>query len=335
MSTNQLTMCERHPEEEVRLTCGECRRQICTVCLTLTGEGPRCEECMARLNRGFTIPGLVEGEVIPAGEEAARQDAARSAYYATEKVVYCARHPQIETGLRCGRCDTPICPRCMIHGAVGIRCPDCAANPQRTIGLKVEQEAATKDQAPRATGFRNYWHNNQAYQKVTPRHYLLALLAGIGAAILIGFAWGMLMDGNLRRSLGRSLFSEAQLMLPDAQGASGLSRLISMSIQSSIHLLPEIALGVIVAEVIARVTGNRVGRGLQVIGGLAVAAGILTATLTVGARIFQNATGQFPSFDQVLTASFSAIGQQFNGSGVGILIFWAIGIAFAVVRLKR
>ena len=41
-------------------------------------------------------------------------------------IVECARHPGVETGLRCGRCDTPICPRCMVLSPVGARCPTCA-----------------------------------------------------------------------------------------------------------------------------------------------------------------------------------------------------------------
>jgi hypothetical protein len=40
--------------------------------------------------------------------------------------VHCARHPSVETVLRCGRCDTPICPRCLVPTPVGARCPDCA-----------------------------------------------------------------------------------------------------------------------------------------------------------------------------------------------------------------
>jgi uncharacterized membrane protein len=38
----------------------------------------------------------------------------------------CARHPNTETVLRCGRCETPICPRCLISTPVGARCPTCA-----------------------------------------------------------------------------------------------------------------------------------------------------------------------------------------------------------------
>ncbi|MDA0256830.1 MAG: rhomboid family intramembrane serine protease, partial [Chloroflexi bacterium] len=36
----------------------------------------------------------------------------------------CERHPETETELRCQRCDTPICPRCMVQTPVGFRCPD-------------------------------------------------------------------------------------------------------------------------------------------------------------------------------------------------------------------
>lgn len=41
-------------------------------------------------------------------------------------LVPCARHPNVETALRCGRCNTPICPKCMIMTPVGARCRDCA-----------------------------------------------------------------------------------------------------------------------------------------------------------------------------------------------------------------
>ena len=38
----------------------------------------------------------------------------------------CAAHPKTETYLRCGKCEKPICPRCMIHTPVGARCRACA-----------------------------------------------------------------------------------------------------------------------------------------------------------------------------------------------------------------
>lgn len=42
------------------------------------------------------------------------------------EATFCAAHPKVETYLRCGRCNTPICPRCLIQTPVGARCRACA-----------------------------------------------------------------------------------------------------------------------------------------------------------------------------------------------------------------
>jgi len=47
----------------------------------------------------------------------------------TQDVVTCARHPGVETGLRCTACGTPICPDCMVETPVGMKCPDCGRLP--------------------------------------------------------------------------------------------------------------------------------------------------------------------------------------------------------------
>jgi hypothetical protein len=40
----------------------------------------------------------------------------------------CANHPKELTLVRCGRCDRPICVRCMVDTPVGKKCRDCARN---------------------------------------------------------------------------------------------------------------------------------------------------------------------------------------------------------------
>lgn len=81
--------------------------------------------------------------------------------------MQCARHPNVETELRCGRCDTPICPRCAVFTDVGARCPTCAPRrklPQFEIG---------------------------------PAHLLRAATAGIGGGAALGAIWGLILPGRI------------------------------------------------------------------------------------------------------------------------------------------
>jgi hypothetical protein len=39
--------------------------------------------------------------------------------------LFCYRHPDRETWIRCGRCERPICTRCAMQGPVGARCRQC------------------------------------------------------------------------------------------------------------------------------------------------------------------------------------------------------------------
>lgn len=76
----------------------------------------------------------------------------------------CAEHPNVETNLTCGRCGTPICPKCLIQTPVGARCSKCAGT--------------TK--LPTFT--------------ITPKYYLKALVVGLVMTIVLGTVWAFLLD---------------------------------------------------------------------------------------------------------------------------------------------
>ena len=77
-------------------------------------------------------------------------------------VTRCAEHPDVETGLRCGRCETPICPQCLIMTPVGARCETCADVRPSPIFTAGRQE------------------------------YKSAILTGVGVALATGLVAGLL-----------------------------------------------------------------------------------------------------------------------------------------------
>jgi hypothetical protein len=40
-------------------------------------------------------------------------------------VTYCAKHPNVETTLRCNHCEKPICAKCAVRMPTGYRCREC------------------------------------------------------------------------------------------------------------------------------------------------------------------------------------------------------------------
>ena len=81
--------------------------------------------------------------------------------------MQCEAHPSVETELACGKCERPICPRCLYHTPVGVRCRECA-NIRRLPQYEIS---------------------------------LVYLLRGLGAALGVGVAvggfWGLFLPYSL------------------------------------------------------------------------------------------------------------------------------------------
>lgn len=97
--------------------------------------------------------------------------------------MQCARHPNVETGLACGRCETPICPRCVVMTDVGARCPDCAPRrrlPQFEVSpLYLVRGAAAAGASGAALGL--------VWGLVAPGSYgFFGILVGFGLGYAIG-----------------------------------------------------------------------------------------------------------------------------------------------------
>ncbi len=82
--------------------------------------------------------------------------------------TYCATHPDVESELRCGRCEKLICPRCLVYTPGGVRCRDCAQ-----LRRPVMYELSTA-------------------------HYLRAAGAAAGVGLLVGVIGGLFLPPAAR-----------------------------------------------------------------------------------------------------------------------------------------
>lgn len=131
--------------------------------------------------------------------------------------MQCARHPSVETELACGKCETPICPRCLVQTPVGARCPTCA-----NVRKLPQYQIST---AFLARGFG----------------------AGIGAGVALGLVWGavlpfspfLLFAALLGLGLGYAVgeavsFATNRKAGPPLQAAAALGVLVAFLVRGAI-----------------------------------------------------------------------------------------------------
>lgn len=133
----------------------------------------------------------------------------------------CARHPDVETGLACGRCGTPICPRCLVYTPAGTRCPTCAAigRPKMYVlaPLDYARGVATAIVTGIALGFAG-----ALIFRPTPAIGLFPLLF----AILGGYGAGTVVAEALNLATGRKRGREMQIIAGATIVLAALARLV-------------------------------------------------------------------------------------------------------------
>ena len=103
-------------------------------------------------------------------------------------ILRCARHPGTETVLRCGRCETPICPRCMVGTPVGARCPNCAGVKRFRMLLKPRElaRAIAYGVAVGALGTVIYGLIGRSIPFLGPLIAFMIVGFGVGQAVSVG-----------------------------------------------------------------------------------------------------------------------------------------------------
>ncbi len=185
------------------------------------------------------------------------------------EVIYCVNHPDRETLLRCNKCGKPICPECAIRHPVGLRCRECAQ-----------------------------LRKTPPYD-LSPRHYVLALAAGLPSAIV-----GVILGGLL-------------------------SSFISIPLVGGfIPWIIAFAVGLLTAEAISRATGYKRGVGLQVVAATCVVFGYFIGNPLLLLAILATSDGYLPPPGRIPIAVFWAWVNPYS------IIYLLLAILAAVGRLR-
>lgn len=58
------------------------------------------------------------------------------------ETLYCHWHPKEPTQLTCGKCERPVCTKCVIIGPAGVRCKECGRNKVKVSARGLAHDAS-------------------------------------------------------------------------------------------------------------------------------------------------------------------------------------------------
>ena len=130
----------------------------------------------------------------------------------TQSAAPCKRHPDFSTSVSCGRCGDRVCPRCLVHAPVGVRCPDCgraAPNPVFDVSWLVLLRAAAVGLPVALLGCGAVWLMLWVVQFLTPEITAevarVALIASAAILAALGYVIGEAVSRAVNRKRGTKL----------------------------------------------------------------------------------------------------------------------------------
>ncbi|MGI8677919.1 MAG: rhomboid family intramembrane serine protease [Jatrophihabitans sp.] len=204
----------------------------------------------------------------------------------SQGLAHCYRHPNRETGVRCIRCERPICSDCMRPASVGFHCPDDVREGARTV------------HAQRTSVGARILHS--------PPYVTITLVVLNVAAYLVT---GLQKPGTLRQPVGSQLFQDWQ-ELP--QTIHDQDRYYTLLTSAFLHLsLLHIAANMLALAIVGPVLERLLGwwRFLSV---------YLVCALGGSALIYV--------FENRFTPTAGASGAIFGLFGVGLVLVRKLGV---------
>ena len=158
---------------------------------------------------------------------------------------YCARHSTAETDIRCGMCETLICPDCRVNWSDGVRCPDCASVIDRLYVCLKQRSLDLEHGSARAPV------NGIPIYDVPMPYLLRGLGAGVATGLVLGVAF-LLAE--------RTLVNIALLM-----GMTGLYVILPY-----ICIMTIVAIGYAVGKAVNLATNPQRGISLKIVSAMSV-----------------------------------------------------------------